>query len=823
MRTIVEPEGRPDALITIVGEAPGADEERFGRPFVGRAGQLLDRILTSVRINRQDCYILNVLDFRPNTSNDITPFIDLSKKIPYIHPDAQACIAKLKERIEASSSNVIVAMGNTALYVLTGHTAITKYRGSILPCTLVPGRKVVACIHPSAALRVFTDERLIAKDLDKAREQSKFPDIRIPQPLIIESPTFSQVTEILEMLRYCKFDTGFDIEVMYGHTYCVGLAWRDINKTESICINFMKDRNHTYTVEQEAEIWQLLAAILESPHIRKIMQNGIFDCAWLYNEFGIRPINLDDTMIAHALLLPDYPKGLDFITSTYTDYPYYKEEGKVWKKLYFDEPTFWRYNARDAIVCLEVMPKMREDLRQQKLLDTYQCHIDLMQPFMFIQARGIKVDHVGLANAQAEADRIITAKSAELIELVGHDINPASPKQIANYFYIEKGLQPYRKPGGGITTDETALKRLKRRGFKEAEVLLDLRYWQKLKGTYFDMTFDDDQRFRGSINVVGTKSGRPSSSKSIRGTGGNMFNQPKEMSKFFVADENQRFAILDLSQAENRIVAYLAPEASMIEAFETGKDVHCLTGALISGQSYEDTVAQYEVYQAYKDKGIDPPEEVCSPIGKGDDPWRQWGKKCNHALNYGLGYKKFALLCEILESESLKLVNAYHRAYPGVEQGYQAWIKRQLGQDRTLINPYGRRRVFLDRWSEDLFREAFSWIPQSIVAYKMWYGAINPLYYDPFYQSAILVNCVYDSVDIAFDVNNIEKTVEILTKLKNDLEQPIEWRAREIKIPVEIKIGTSMDKAKVLKDVTIEGLRNVIAGDDKVNATTKAG
>jgi len=809
---IIEPEGNLDAPIMLVGEAPGADEERVGRPFVGRAGQLLDRILTSVKIRRHDCYITNILKFRPNAANDIKPYINITKNPPQISPEAQACIDILRREIEQSTASVIVALGGTALYVLTGLTGITKYRGSILPCKLVAGRKVVATIHPSAALRTYLDERLIAKDLDKAKVQSEFPDIQIPSPNILIDPSYTEVINILdhEILLAPRVIVGFDIEVMYGHTYCVGISYKKPEGTRAICINLMRDQENKFSLEEECVIWQKITQILESSTIRKVMQNGIFDCSYLWNEYGIRTANLDDTMVAHALLLPDYPKGLDFIASTYTDYPYYKGEGKVWKKLYFDEPTFWQYNAKDAIVCLEVMPVMLEELRQQCLLDTYKCHIDLMQPFLFIQAHGINVDMVGLRKAREEANYTINIKTAELIKLVKHDINPASPKQIANYFYIEKGITPYRGKGGGITTNETALIRLARRGFKEAQVLLDLRFWQKLKGTYFDMTLDNDNRFRGSINVVGTKSGRPSSSKSIRGTGGNMFNQPGEMDKFFVADEGMAFAIIDLSQAENRIVAYLAPEAEMIEAFEAGKDVHCLTGALISGLTYDIVLAQYNAYKEYKAKSLIPPEECCAPLGRNDDPWRQWGKKCNHSLNYGLGYRSFALRYEMPESEALQIVQAYHKAYPGVEQGYQTWIKRQLAENRTLVNPYGRRRVFLDRWGDDLFREAYSWIPQSIVAYKMWYNAILPLYNDPLYHKVLLTTCIYDSVAISFNIDESDYVIKVLQQLKTNLESPIQWRARDIKIPIEIKIGYNMLHTTVLKNLSAGELKNAL-------------
>ena len=86
---------------------------------------------------------------------------------------------------------------------------------------------------------------------------------------------------------------------------------------------------------------------------------------------------------------------------------------------------------------------------------------------------------------------------------------------------------------------------------------------------------------RCAFNPVGTKSGRLSSSKTIFGTGTNLQNQPAEMKGYMMADDGFVLYNMDLSQAENRVVAYIAPEPSMIQAFENGTDIHSQTAGLI--------------------------------------------------------------------------------------------------------------------------------------------------------------------------------------------------------------------------------------------------
>jgi uracil-DNA glycosylase len=159
-------DGKPP-LLALIGEAPGADEIKLGRPFVGRAGQLLDRALTATGIDRERCLIANVFRYRP-PDNKVGHFF-ASRRRAALENDplaeiwgklgAESCRARFAGEIEAlgaalrkSAPPVIVAVGRTPLWALTGLNGITAQRGQVLHNRLSDA-PVIATFHPSFVLR----------------------------------------------------------------------------------------------------------------------------------------------------------------------------------------------------------------------------------------------------------------------------------------------------------------------------------------------------------------------------------------------------------------------------------------------------------------------------------------------------------------------------------------------------------------------------------------------------------------------------------------------------------------------------------------------
>ncbi|OAA28483.1 uracil-DNA glycosylase [Kosmotoga arenicorallina S304] len=134
-------EGSLDSPVVFVGEGPGADEDASGRPFVGRAGQLLTKILESVNLSREDVYITNIVKCRPPKN-----------RVP-TYEEMKSCSPFLLSQLSVIKPKLIVALGATALsfFLENEKVAITKYRGQLFDW--YPGTKVFAMFHPSYLLR----------------------------------------------------------------------------------------------------------------------------------------------------------------------------------------------------------------------------------------------------------------------------------------------------------------------------------------------------------------------------------------------------------------------------------------------------------------------------------------------------------------------------------------------------------------------------------------------------------------------------------------------------------------------------------------------
>jgi DNA polymerase len=135
--------GNADADLMFIGEAPGAEEDRQGLPFVGRAGQLLNQLLEGIEMKREDAFIANILKSRPPANRDPQP------------EEIEACWPYLEQQIQLIQPRVIATLGNFATKKITGsQTGITRVRGTPQVHT-VGGRTVFVfpLLHPAAALR----------------------------------------------------------------------------------------------------------------------------------------------------------------------------------------------------------------------------------------------------------------------------------------------------------------------------------------------------------------------------------------------------------------------------------------------------------------------------------------------------------------------------------------------------------------------------------------------------------------------------------------------------------------------------------------------
>ena len=148
--------GNPQAEVMIIGEAPGADEDRIGEPFVGRSGHLLDKMLSAIGLQRQDCYITNVLPWRPPGNRTPTD------------SEVAVCVPFLLRQIELVKPKILLLLGGRAANaILNDASSISQLRGRIIDYTAENGTVIptLSSYHPAYLLRTPTQKAKVWADL----------------------------------------------------------------------------------------------------------------------------------------------------------------------------------------------------------------------------------------------------------------------------------------------------------------------------------------------------------------------------------------------------------------------------------------------------------------------------------------------------------------------------------------------------------------------------------------------------------------------------------------------------------------------------------
>lgn len=153
-------DGNPKARVMLIGEAPGADEDRQGLPFVGQSGQLLDKMFAAIGLTRQSFYITNIIPWRPPGNRQPTP------------AEAEACLPFVRRHIDLVSPDFLILVGGTATKTLLGgRDGIMRLRGAWKEYISEAGKKmkVIAIFHPAYLLRSPGQKREIWLDLIKIK------------------------------------------------------------------------------------------------------------------------------------------------------------------------------------------------------------------------------------------------------------------------------------------------------------------------------------------------------------------------------------------------------------------------------------------------------------------------------------------------------------------------------------------------------------------------------------------------------------------------------------------------------------------------------
>jgi DNA polymerase len=316
--------------ILILGEAWGEHEARERMPFVGPSGWELTKMLSESGIERCECYLTNVFNFQPRGNRIETlcgprqealsgyPALEKGK---YLRKEFGNELERLQAELLEVNPNLILALGNTALWAMLGTTGISNRRGSVVASThLVEGFKLLPTFHPAAVLRDWSLRPVTILDFHKARRESVFPEVVRPSRQIWIEPSLSDIEAFYDTyIPGCQV-LSCDIETVGDQITCIGFA---PNSTISLVIPFTDQRRNSGsywpTRADELAAWGYVRRFLEAP-CEKVFQNGLYDISFLWRSYKLRVVNCEhDTMLLHHSLQPESPKGLAFLGSVYTN------------------------------------------------------------------------------------------------------------------------------------------------------------------------------------------------------------------------------------------------------------------------------------------------------------------------------------------------------------------------------------------------------------------------------------------------------------------------------------------------------------------------
>ncbi|MBQ4277579.1 MAG: DNA polymerase I [Bacteroidaceae bacterium] len=448
----------------------------------------------------------------------------------------------------------------------------------------------------------------------------------------------------------------------------VGLSFA-VREGEAVYIPVPADRT------EAQQIVDMVRPLYENATTLKVGQNMKYDIMVLA-KYGVKVGGkMFDTMIAHYLLHPEMRHGMDYLAEVYLNYQTIHIEqligpkGKNQRSMRDVAPAdVCDYAAEDADITLRLMNRLAPELREEgleTLFDTIE--MPLVPVLAQMEMNGARIDTQSLAETSREFTQRMADIEQKIYEAAGTEFNISSPRQVGEVLFEQLKIadKAKRTKTGQYVTSEEVLQSLKGR-HPIVELILDYRGYKKLLSTYIDslpeLINPETGHIHTSYNQAVTATGRLSSSNP------NLQNIPirdengKEVRKAFIPDEGCLFFSADYSQIELRIMAHLSGDQHMIEAFNTGHDIHAATAAKIFKK---------------------PIEEISS-----DE--RRKAKTANFGIIYGITTFGLAERMQVSRGEAKELIDEYFATYPAVKAYMEKSVEtaRERGYTETL---FGRR------------------------------------------------------------------------------------------------------------------------------------
>lgn len=765
-RQLVPGEGPEDASIMVLGEAPGENEQKKLRPFIGKAGKILSFALKKAGLSRSDCYITNAVKHQPPNNRD-----------PYA-AEMRAYAPLLHQEIETVDPDVIIGVGGVSAWALLGRKSIEDWRGYIRT-TREEGCLDKPCLityHPSSYLYGNPAWSLFISDLNKAK---RFIDGEISQDRtdVMVAKGLSEVRAALEYLGsedVCCFDietSGFS--VLDDYIACFSFT---IEEGTSVVIPVVDVAEPIYRGTDLKAFKKMMRDFFLSG-TKFVNWSGAFDMNFTTmligreNRSGFYDNWLADAMFMHALLEEDHSHVLEYVAGYHLDMEPWYDELELYKKserpstyAHIPGEILWPYAGGDTDATFRLFNKFLPRLKREELLDFYFDHEhNKVKLFSKMSLRGIPIDEPYVKHFIDTYDDRVESIKSRIKDIAGWDVNPNSWQQKGKLLYEQIGLPVINKTeAGNPATDKDTLKEL--RGKHEVvDVLIEYSEFHHNFKTYLGdgprtvaSNIDSDGRVRASW--LPQETGRMGASAP------NLTNIPRQggFREMFAAPDGWEITEADFSQAELRYAAYRSGERKWIEAYESGYDAHSATAADIYGVELDEVTGEM----------------------------RSLGKTVNFLIQYGGGPGKLAQKAHISEDKAREIMDKFWRTRPNFKAYVNAIHRQAFDPEVSYVtNCYGRRRhrrlpPFTRFLRYQIQRQFVNFDAQGGVADHVWDAMINiDKGFEEREMEAHFILALHDGI---YALHPKEEREEVTELIEHYMGRPLPEIGEVIPIDIEI-------------------------------------
>jgi len=511
---------------------------------------------------------------------------------------------------------------------------------------------------------------------------TQIPSLEFKTTLLTDAKELNKILSTYDENTLIAFDTEttgleYEKDKLVGFSFC-------INEEEAYYVPF----GHYYlgVPEQisEADAKSAMRKIFKSKVVGHNIKFDLHFVSRLLEDDSLEVYG--DSMILAWLINPESALALDKLSDALLGHEMVAFKDTVKKGETFanvELETACKYAAEDALITFKLYTLFLQRLKLQNcehlIEEAREVEFPFIKTLITMEKEGIKVNAEFLENFLAKVKATLFDLTNEIHTLAGSEFNINSTKQLGVILFEHLGLPVGKTTKTGYSTNEQVLSSLID-SHSIIPKLLEYREVYKLFSTYIEpllklSTEDKHGRIHTSFVQTGTATGRLSSKNP------NLQNIPTrtklgaEVRKAFVADEGKQLIGIDYSQIELRLLAHFSEDAILLDAFNSGKDIHRQTAVALFGEDEADAK-----------RGV--------------------AKTVNFGLLYGMGPKKLSQTLDISTKEAKEIIEKYFESFPSVKTYFRGIVDgaKELGYVQTLL---GRRRYFDFANAKPMFRAAY--------------------------------------------------------------------------------------------------------------------